>query len=120
MSVLAYIPINEIEKVPVYNIPLTCKCWPPHMYIRAELCTCFHPERLKPLAYRKYQLPQLICLINDNPDRCGEALKLDLGRLPLVSRLYVELLLSFRNFLIPFKAWRLILQPAKPMRPTKV
>lgn len=55
--------------------------------IHAELRTGFESGKLKPIAYRKYQLLQLAYLVKDNSKRLEEALAKDLGRPPLEGHL---------------------------------
>lgn len=65
MPELVYTPLEEIDR------------------IHAELRTGFQSGKLKPIAYRKYQLLQLAYLVKDNSKRLEEALVKDLGRPPL-------------------------------------
>ncbi|GLB42204.1 putative aldehyde dehydrogenase family protein [Lyophyllum shimeji] len=65
MPELVYTPLEDIDK------------------IHAELRTGFQSGKLKPIAYRKYQLLQLAYLVKDNSKRLEEALAKDLGRPPL-------------------------------------
>lgn len=67
--------------------------------IHADLRAGFKSGKLTPIAYRKYQLTQLAYLIKDNISRFEEALKKDIGRPILESRLWVLLLVyHFINF----------------------
>ncbi|ESK93570.1 aldehyde dehydrogenase [Moniliophthora roreri MCA 2997] len=70
MSKLQYTPLDEIEK------------------IHTELKNGFNSGKTKSIAYRKYQLLQLMYMMKDNGERFEEALKADLGRPPLESQFF--------------------------------
>ena len=57
--------------------------------IHSELKKGFYSGKSKPISYRKYQLLQLAYLIKDNTEKFEEALRSDLGRPALESRLCV-------------------------------
>ncbi|KJA17586.1 hypothetical protein HYPSUDRAFT_192078 [Hypholoma sublateritium FD-334 SS-4] len=67
--ILAYTPIEEIEG------------------IRNELRAGFASGKLTPIAYRKYQLLQLVYMLKDNMERFEAALLSDLNRPVLESRM---------------------------------
>uniref|UniRef100_A0A0W0G7Y2 Aldehyde dehydrogenase n=1 Tax=Moniliophthora roreri TaxID=221103 RepID=A0A0W0G7Y2_MONRR len=70
MSKLQYTPVDEIEK------------------IHTELKAGFNLGKMKSIAYRKYQLLQLMYMMKDNSQRLEEALKEDLGRPSLESQFF--------------------------------
>ncbi|TFK38204.1 aldehyde dehydrogenase [Crucibulum laeve] len=72
MPELAYTPLDEITQ------------------LHSTLRSTFRTGKLKPIAYRKYQILQLAYLIKDNAERFEEALASDLGRPKFESR-FVEI-----------------------------
>ena len=81
-------PRQRIEKVLVYNLPLTCRCWPANMQLHAGLRAGFRSGKPNLIGCPRYQLLQVIYLTKNNVGRSGKAPKLDLGRPPLESRFY--------------------------------
>ena len=71
--------------------------WIPQQ-IRNELRAGFASGKLKSIAYRKYQLTQLIYMIKDNMTRFEESLNADLGRPVLECRMLVPLHSSYWYF----------------------
>ncbi|THU84797.1 NAD-aldehyde dehydrogenase [Dendrothele bispora CBS 962.96] len=70
MSKFEFTPIEEIDK------------------IHAELKAGFYSGKLKDVAYRKYQILQLLYLLKDNSKRFEESFASDLGRPPLESQFF--------------------------------
>ncbi|KAG6829108.1 hypothetical protein H0H92_005650 [Tricholoma furcatifolium] len=95
MPELVYTPLEEIEKV------------------HAELRAGFKSGKLRPIAYRKYQLLQLAYLIKDNAKRFEEALKADLGR-PALEGHFLEINASIAE---AKEAYSNVEKWAKPEKP---
>ncbi|PPQ70793.1 hypothetical protein CVT24_001074 [Panaeolus cyanescens] len=95
MTTLKYTPIEEIEG------------------IRNELRAGFASEKMKPVAYRKYQLQKLMYMVKDNMNKFEETLKSDLGRPNLESR-FMELIPSITEALVQYKNVDKWSKPTKP------
>ena len=86
MTDLQYTPIEDIENV---SSPLLASKLSNirHSQIYDELKAGFASGKSRAIAYRKYQLAQLMYLLSDNLTRWDNALNLDLGRPLLECRL---------------------------------
>ena len=79
---LEYTSVEEIDKVrhnkvvQFYSLALTLSLWQHYAALRAG----FKSGKLRSVAYRKYQLLQLLYLVRDNDKRFAAALTSDLGR----------------------------------------
>jgi aldehyde dehydrogenase (NAD+) len=68
-------------------MPYFTHIFPLPQQIHASLRAGFKSGKLTSIAYRKYQLIQLVYFLKDNMSRFEEALKKDMGRPVLESRL---------------------------------
>ncbi|KAF9051962.1 NAD-aldehyde dehydrogenase [Panaeolus papilionaceus] len=95
MTTLQYTPVEEIEG------------------IRNELRAGFASEKMKPIAYRKYQLQKLMYMVKDNMSKFEETLKSDLNRPVLESR-FMELIPAITEALTQYKNVDKWAKPTKP------
>jgi aldehyde dehydrogenase (NAD+) len=95
MSQLTYTPLEEIDK------------------IHAHLRTGFKSGKFTSIAYRKYQLTQLVYLLKDNITLFEETLKKDMGRPVLESR-FLEISPTIAEVLTQIKNVEKWSKPSRP------